>query len=162
MRPEFAPTKGRRQGSAPLNSTPDWESVRSPTVERPELFDLEPQGDDRVEKLFPSDVYGRIALALASLFFGTPCWLVAFGILFAHLTGRRPAARGVEQWLVVLIVEELSLSFGLFFACGLLWALAKPHWLRRHLPTVATKLALAMALSMALLGFLVAWVLYVG
>ncbi|MHC5542645.1 hypothetical protein ACYOEI_30840 [Singulisphaera rosea] len=68
----------------------------------------------------------------------------------------------MEQWFVILIVEELSFSLGLFFACGLIWALAKWRWLRRHLPAVATKLAFALALTMPLFGLYAAWILWIG
>lgn len=43
-----------------------------------------------MEQLFPRDLYGRIALALASLFFGPICWVMAFAILFGSRPGGVP------------------------------------------------------------------------
>ena len=113
-----------------------------------------------IERLFPRDLYGRIALALASLFFGPFCWLVAFGVLFGSRRGGLP--NDVPGWLFLAVVEELFLSLALFFACGLVWALASPRWLERLLDAVAWKLVIALGLFLVPFCILAAWALIVG
>jgi hypothetical protein len=86
--------------------------------------------NDRLDPLFPRDLYGRMALALASAFFGPICGVMAFASLF----GARPRPwQGVLEWLFLAIAEELFLALFLFFACGLIWALATPRWMERLL-----------------------------
>jgi hypothetical protein len=109
-----------------------------------------------MDQLFPRDTYGRIALALASLSFGPVCWVLAIALVF----GSRPG--GVLEWLFLAVVEELFVALALFFACGLVWALATPRWLERLLGVVAKKLALALGLFALPLCMLGAWAVIVG
>jgi hypothetical protein len=109
-----------------------------------------------MDQLFPRDLYGRIALALASLFFGPICGIMAFALLF----GARP--QGVLVGLFLAVIEELFVALSLFFACGLVWALATPRWLEKLLKPVCTKLVFALGLVIVPLCILAAWALVVG
>ena len=97
--------------------------------------------DRGLEKLFPSDLYGRIALGLASLIFGP-----MFGIGALALFNMRP--QGVLDWILVLTAEELLIALSLFFACDLIWALAKPRWMEQFLNVITRKLFIAVLLFM--------------
>lgn len=109
-----------------------------------------------MDQLFPRDLYGRIALALASLFFGPICWIMAIALLF----GPRPG--DVLDWLFLAVVEELVVALSLFFACALVWALATPRWLKRLLEIVAKKLAVALGLFAMPLLIVGVWAVIVG
>jgi hypothetical protein len=109
-----------------------------------------------MDQLFPRDTYGRIALALASLFFGPVCWVLALALVF----GSRPG--GVLEWLFLAIAEELLLALSLFFACALIWTLATPGWLERLLGAVAKKVAVALGLFALPLSILGVWAVIVG
>ena len=110
----------------------------------------------RLDQLFPRDPYGRIALALASLSFGPVCWVMALALLF----GSRP--NDVLEWLFLAVVEELFVALALFFACGLVWALATPRWLETLLEVVAKKVAIALGFFALPLSILAVWALVVG
>jgi hypothetical protein len=110
----------------------------------------------KLDQLFPRDLYGHIALALASLCFGPVCWAMAIALLF----GSRPG--GVPDRLFLTVVEELVVALSLFFACGLVWALATPRRLERLFGAVAKNLAVALGLLALPLGILGAWALIVG
>lgn len=103
--------------------------------------------DSKIELLFPRDVYGRIALAIASLSFGPVCWLMAIDLLFGSLPD------GPLEWLFLAAVEQVIVTLGLYFACGLVWALAKPRWLERLLERV-TKKVTVVALGLLCVLFL--------
>jgi hypothetical protein len=113
--------------------------------------------NDRLDPLFPRDLYGRIALALASAFFGPICGIIAFAPMF----GARPR-QGVLEGMFLAIVEELFLALFLFFACGLVWALATPRRMERVLEAVTRKLMLALGLFLVPFGILAAWALFVA
>jgi hypothetical protein len=112
--------------------------------------------DPRLERLFPSDPYGRIALGLASLTFGPVCWVMALALLLGHWPG------DVGAWLLLAFAEQLFAALSLFFACGLIWALATPRWLEGLLLVVAQKVAVALGLFALPLCALAAWALTVG
>jgi hypothetical protein len=109
-----------------------------------------------VEKVFPRDVYGRIALALASVILGPVFGFLAVVCLFAEA---RPNVLGR---LFLLIFEELFIALSIFFACGLIWAMATPRWMECVLTAIVGKLAIALGLFAIPAGLFAAWVLLVG
>jgi len=106
-------------------------------------------------RLFPRDLYGRIALALASLFFGPISAVSLYALVFLN----RPPQKLLDS-LFWIICQELFLALSLFFACGLIWALATPRWLERSLHAVTQKLALALLLFMIPFGLLAFWAMF--
>src|SRR5689334_8277403 len=98
--------------------------------------------NEQTSKLFPRDLYGRIALGIASLVLAP----VGAAMFVALLT--RPRPRGVTEWLVVAVASELSLALAIFFVCGLVWAVATPKWLEASLERVARRLTVALFLFM--------------
>jgi hypothetical protein len=109
-----------------------------------------------MDELFARDPYGRIALALASLTFGPVSWVLTIALVF----GSRPG--GVLECLFLAFVEELLVSLSLFFACGLIWALATPRWLETLLGVVGKKVAIALGLFALPLCILGVWAVIVG
>jgi hypothetical protein len=109
-----------------------------------------------IDQLFPRDLYGRVALALASLSFGPICWVMAIALLL----GSRPD--GALEWLFLTVVEELFVALALFFAAGLVWSFAMPRWLEGLLQAIARKLAVAIGLFGVPLCILAACALVVG
>jgi hypothetical protein len=78
----------------------------------------------------------------------------------ALLFGARPA--DALEMLFLAFAEELFVALALFFACGLVWALAAPRWLEGLLEGVTRKLALALGLFMVPFTILAVWALVVG
>ena len=112
--------------------------------------------DRNISSLFPRDLYGRLSLGIASLFFGP---LGAVGA-FTFLVRARP--KGITERLAFIVVGELFVAMALFFGCGLLWALATPQWLERLLAPVAKRLAIALALFSIPFGIMALWALVMG
>jgi hypothetical protein len=106
-----------------------------------------------MDRLFPRDLYGRLALGLASLVLFP---VGAFGA-GALMLGRAPG--NVQEWLIFAIAEELFVAWTVFFGCGLIWAVATPRWLENCLESVAKRLSMALALVMVPFGLLVLWTL---
>jgi hypothetical protein len=103
----------------------------------------------RMSRLFPRDLYGRLALGIASLLL---CPLGTLGAVSCFF-GAGP--RGLDHWLVRAMAGELCVAFALFFGSGLVWAVATPNWLENLLEPVAKKMAIALFLFW--LSF-VAWI----
>jgi hypothetical protein len=103
--------------------------------------------------LFPRDLFGRIGLALASLFFAP------LGILGAYLFIVQGHPKGIVAKLTNIVVGELFLTMAFYFICGLVWALATPQWLERILPAVTQKFLLAMIVFIVPFSLLAIWVL---
>jgi hypothetical protein len=83
-------------------------------------------GESRVNDprlIFPRDGLGRVALFIASAFWGPVFGFVAYAFLLVA------SPRSAEGWLVTTIVGKLGLAGMLFFIAGLVWSLFMPHWL---------------------------------
>jgi len=107
--------------------------------------------ESRLDRLFPRDLYGRLALGIASLFFVPVATFLAFAMLF----WARP--QGVLGWLIVGTAAELFMALALFFTCGLIWAMATPRWLERFLDSVTEKLAISLLLFILPLASVAVW-----
>jgi hypothetical protein len=116
--------------------------------------------DERLEPLFPRDIYGRMALTLASLTFGPIFWLLAVVVVFGARPG--PQVVGWPEWCFLAVVGELSVALALFFACGLVWAIATPRWLEQVLDVVVTKLMMALGLFVLPFLGLCVWAVILG
>lgn len=101
------------------------------------------EADDPLDGLFPRDLYGRIALGLASLTLGP-----AFAVAAVAIAVGRPPGAGFWWWALWAVLGEVFLALTLFFACGLVWALATPRWLERRRRGVVLKLAMALLLGL--------------
>jgi hypothetical protein len=110
--------------------------------------------DKRFDSLFPRDLYGRLALGIASVFFfPLSCFIVV-----AILT--RPPPQSLAEWLALAIVGQVFFAMALFFGGGLIWALATPRWLEGFLELAASRLLLALLLFMLPFGCLAIWSLF--
>jgi len=94
-----------------------------------------------LDRLFPRDLYGRIALALASLTLGPLFGFFSVAMLFRPKI-QRPA---LEEWFIVSL-EAFCLALAVFFACGFVWAVATPRRLERILEHVVAHLGITMCL----------------
>ena len=112
--------------------------------------------DPDTSRLFPRDPHGRLALAIASLFF------LPLGTIGAYTFLCRAQPKGIMERLTSFALVDLSVSMVLFFGCGLIWALATPRWLERLLICIAKRLVIAMALFMLPFGMMALWALIMG
>jgi hypothetical protein len=112
--------------------------------------------DPDTSRLFPRDLYGRIALAIASLFF------LPLGLIGAYTCMFRAQPKGVIERLTCFVVGELFVALVLFFGCGLIWALMTPRWLEHLLGCIAKRLIIALVLFMLPFGIMALWALTMG
>lgn len=108
--------------------------------------------DVRVDRVFPRDICGRIALGVASAFF-----VPVSGWVLIAIALNTELHRTVETWIWATLVSELAISLLLFFGCGLIWALATPRWLEKFLHGATRKLALALFLFWTPFAVLSIW-----
>ncbi len=73
--------------------------------------------------IFPRDGLGRVALFIASAFWGPVFGFVAYAFLLVA------SPCSAEGWLITTIVGKLGLAGMLFFIAGLVWSLFMPDWL---------------------------------
>jgi hypothetical protein len=85
------------------------------------------------EKLFPSDPSGRLVLGLVSLVL-----CPVFGVVATKAILAKPQDH--LAICMVLIGGEIAGLLSLFFATGLIWALAKPRWLEGFLNWLTLKI----------------------
>jgi hypothetical protein len=83
-------------------------------------------GESRVNDprfIFPRDGLGRVALFVASAFWGPVFGFVAYAFLLVA------SPCSAEGWLITTIVGKLGLAGMLFFSAGFVWSLFMPGWL---------------------------------
>lgn len=112
--------------------------------------------DPNITPLFPRDLYGRLALGIASLLF------VPLGSLGAYAFLIRARPKGIIERLAFMATGEMLLAMALFFGCGFIWAVATPQWLERLLAPVANRLLIALALFWLPFCILALWALITG
>jgi hypothetical protein len=105
------------------------------------------------EKLFPRDLFGRIALGLVSLLFtpisGAFVWVSLFSI-----------GGGNADWWSRLLITEIALAFFVWSVVGLIWAIATPRWLESALPRVALRLMIAIFVGFGAFGITAVWAIF--
>ena len=101
----------------------------------------EPTPSDRSRTPFPEDATGRVALGIAAAFFLPVCAMYLFSSWFLA-----PRPRDWLGWVFAFLCQELFIALFQFFACGLLWAIATPRFLRPLLSRSADRLSLALFL----------------
>jgi len=106
-----------------------------------------------ISPLFPRDLFGRLALGIASLFF------VTLGTMGAYTFLVRARPNGIVEKLTFILVGELFVAMALFFGCGLVWAVATPRWLESLLAPVAKRLMIALAVFVIPFGIVALWAL---
>jgi hypothetical protein len=104
-------------------------------------------------RLFPRDLYGRIALFISSLFF------VPIGFLGAYMFLVKARPRGIIERLLLSAAGNFLMALSLFFLCGFIWAVATPKWLENLLGTATRRLAFAMVVFVVPFAVLVGWAL---
>ncbi len=108
--------------------------------------------DVELDRVFPRDVCGRLALGIASAFFvPLSCFILIAIALNTELH------RTVETWIWATLVSELALALLIFFGCGLIWALATPRWLEKFLHGATKKIAVALFLFIMPFSVLGIW-----
>lgn len=110
-----------------------------------------------MNRLFPRNSYGRIALALSGAFF-LPVSLFPLILFLFHA----PAPQGAFAWFFRVLLTEFFTALFLFSFVCLIWAAATPQWLERMLQQIASKLTVAiglLALSGAVVVFYQMWLL---
>jgi|GEM_PF-474085 len=108
---------------------------------------------NNIEKLFPRDVYGRIALDISAMV------MLPFSclLMFSQSPKRIPA--DLREWIARVLVLEVGPALFLFFGCALIWAVATPRWLEHFLERLKRRLVKALLFLMLQLCFDVVWLL---
>ena len=110
-----------------------------------------------LNRLFPRNRYGRIALTLSGTFFLAVSIFPLILFLF-----HAPVPQGAFAWLFRILLTEFFTALLLFSLASLIWAAATPQWLESMLQKIASKIAVAiglLALSGAVVAFYQMWLL---
>jgi hypothetical protein len=109
-----------------------------------------------INKFYPRDVYGRIALGIASAVLGT----IGGAGLYWYWTHLVPLIQAdVAVLLIRGLLTEFVLASTLFGACGLLWAVATPHWFEPILGLVTRKFLFVTGIVCLLCCALMIWLM---